>query len=105
MCHGIRTMNNIIIFPRLCYYFAVTLITKNFGQFKFRTKGCPKFELSEIFRSEIYKCPKFLMGLIFFFFQFQSFDGTDNSMQDSGDVRGGQGGSKNKIENVLSYWT
>ena len=29
------------------------LITKTFGQFEFWTNPCPKFELSEIFKSEI----------------------------------------------------
>ena len=30
-----------------------TLNTKNFGQFKFQTKDCPKFKLSEISKCEI----------------------------------------------------
>ena len=42
-----------------------TLETKNFGQFKFRTKPCPKLKLSEILNvrnfqvSEIFNTPKF----------------------------------------------
>ena len=46
-----------------------TLITENFGQFNFRTEACPKFKLSEIFKSEILECPKFLMVPNFAFFQ------------------------------------
>ena len=47
-----------------------TLITKNFGQFKFRTKACPKLKLSEIFNvrklkaSEIFNWAKFLFLVI-----------------------------------------
>ena len=39
------------IFSSSCRTKKHTLITKNFGQFTFRTKGCPKFRLSEIFNS------------------------------------------------------
>ena len=45
-----------------------TLITKNFGRFKFRTNGCPKLKTSEIFRVRNIWRPKFFDGICFLIF-------------------------------------